>query len=101
MSVAHSTEDAFRIRSEAIPVWFRRIPAFRLHNGTTKSALYPVWILQTKWKGDNYIFAMNGQTGKFVGNLPTDKSAFARWFLGTTGIVGVIAYIILYLIWAL
>ena len=44
---------------------------------------------------------MNGQTGKFVGNLPTDKSAFARWFLGTTGIVGVIAYIILYLIWAL
>ena len=75
--------------------------SIRLHNGTTKYALYPVWILQTKWKGDNYIFAMNGQTGKFVGNLPTDKNAFARWFLGTTGVVGVITYIILYLIWAL
>ena len=34
-------------------------------------------------------FAMNGQTGKFVGNLPTDKNAFARWFLGTTGVMGV------------
>ena len=72
-----------------------------ISGGKAQYALYPVWILQTKWKGDNYIFAMNGQTGKFVGNLPTDKSAFARWFLGTTGIVGVIAYIILYLIWAL
>ena len=87
--IRHSTEDAFR---DTVRGYSSVVP---------KYALYPVWILQTKWKGDNYIFAMNGQTGKFVGNLPTDKSAFARWFLGTTGIVGVIAYIILYLIWAL
>ena len=59
--------------------------SIRLHNGTTKYALYPVWILQTKWKGDNYIFAMNGQTGKFVGNLPTDKSAFATMVPGNDG----------------
>ena len=99
--IRHSTEDAFRDTVRGYSSVVPENTSIRLHNGTTKYALYPVWILQTKWKGDNYIFAMNGQTGKFVGNLPTDKSAFARWFLGTTGIVGVIAYIILYLIWAL
>ena len=99
--IRYSTEDAFRDTVRGYSSVVPENTSIRLHNGTTKYALYPVWILQTKWKGDNYIFAMNGQTGKFVGNLPTDKSAFARWFLGTTGIVGVIAYIILYLIWAL
>ena len=42
-------------------------------------ALYPVWILTTKYEGKNYIFAMNGQTGKFVGDLPLDKKKYARW----------------------
>ena len=99
--IRRSTEAAFR---DTVRGYVSVVPentSIRLHNGTTKYALYPVWILQTKWKGNNYIFAMNGQTGKFVGNLPTDKNAFARWFLGTTGVVGVIAYIILYLIWVL
>ena len=99
--IRHSTEDAFRDTVRGYSSVVPENTSIRLHNGTTKYALYPVWILQTKWKGDNYIFAMNGQTGKFVGNLPTDKNAFARWFLGTTGVVGVITYIILYLIWAL
>lgn len=36
-------------------------------------AMMPVWILNTTWKGNKYIFAMNGQTGKFVGDLPIDK----------------------------
>lgn len=43
-----------------------------------KYALYPVWILDTKWNGETYRFAMNGQTGKFVGDLPMDKKKF--WF---------------------
>ena len=72
-----------------------------LKRGKVHYALLPVWILITRWEGKDFLFAMNGQTGKFVGNLPTDKNAFARWFLGTTGGVGVITYIILYLIWAL
>ena len=33
-------------------------------------ALYPVWILNTKWKEKNFRFAVNGQTGKIAGNLP-------------------------------
>ncbi len=53
-----------------------------LSNQDSKYALYPVWILNTTYKGEKYIFAMNGQTGKFVGNLPIDWGAFWRWFLG-------------------
>ena len=41
-------------------------------------ALFPVWMLSTNWEGTNYLFAMNGQTGKFVGNLPLDKKALGR-----------------------
>ena len=33
-------------------------------------ALYPVWILNTKWKEKSFRFAVNGQTSKIAGNLP-------------------------------
>lgn len=59
----------------------------QLDNGTVKYALYPVWLLTAKWNGDIYNFAMNGQTGKFVGNLPLDKGAYWRW----TGLIALIA----------
>lgn len=43
--------------------------------GKNKYALYPVWLLNTSWEGKQYYFAMNGQNGKFVGDLPVDKKA--------------------------
>ena len=49
-----------------------------------KYALLPVWMLTTVWNGQTYQFAMNGQTGKFVGDLPMDKKAYALWFILTT-----------------
>lgn len=45
----------------------------RLKQGRITYALLPVWVLNTMYKGEIYTFAMNGQTGKFVGNLPIDK----------------------------
>lgn len=41
-----------------------------------KYALFPVWILNTSWNGKLYTFAMNGQTGRFIGNLPVDWKKF-------------------------
>ncbi len=40
--------------------------------GNYQYALYPVWLLTVKHNNKDYTFAMNGQTGKFVGNIPTD-----------------------------
>lgn len=47
-----------------------------IEQGKVTYAMMPVWMLTTKWEGKNYMFAMNGQTGKFVGNLPMDKGKF-------------------------
>ena len=47
-----------------------------------KYALMPVWMLSTRWKDQNYLFAMNGQTGKMVGDLPISWTRFWSWFGG-------------------
>lgn len=36
----------------------------------SKYVMLPVWLLYTKYHSKDYLFAMNGQTGKMVGELP-------------------------------
>ena len=54
--------------------------AITLKSGGYHYALLPVWLLSTRWQGQHFTFAMNGQTGKFVGDLPLDKGRCAKWF---------------------
>lgn len=54
--------------------------SLQLKNGKASYALFPVWLLNTKWQGEQYTFAMNGQTGKFVGDLPMDQTAYKTYF---------------------
>lgn len=58
--------------------------------------LYPVWILNTTWKGEKYTFAMNAQTGKFVGDLPVDYQAFTRFVIGFGCILSILVVAITY-----
>lgn len=58
-------------------------------------ALYPVWLLTASWNGETFLFAMNGQTGKMVGNLPIDKGAYVRHHIKWTLIIGLIIFVIL------
>lgn len=49
--------------------------------GKVKYGLFPVWFLNTKWNGKTYSFAMNGQTGHLIGDLPVGKNlAVKYWF---------------------
>ena len=90
----------------------------KVDQGKAYYAMLPVWLLTTRWNGNNYTFAMNGQTGKLVGDLPTNKPKMwltiaavfaavmlatmllADWAVGgclvaaivTAGIVGIILY---------
>ena len=48
-----------------------------VEQGKVNYALMPVWLLSTKWNDQNFTFAMNGQTGKMVGDLPVNKTKLA------------------------
>ena len=71
----------------------------RLHRGSVRYALYPVWMLNATWNQEKYTFAMNGQTGRLVGDLPLDRGAFWKWLLFLTGICSAGAFLILFLLW--
>ena len=77
--VKRSTEEAFAETVQGYNSVTAENSSVQFHNGKAKYALYPVWLLNTTWNGNKYTFAMNGQTGKFVGNLPVDKAAATRW----------------------
>ena len=54
----------------------------RIRRDKTEYAMLPVWLLSTKWNDQNFLFAMNGQTGVMTGNLPVSKGKLTAWFLG-------------------
>ncbi|HSH25432.1 MAG TPA: TFIIB-type zinc ribbon-containing protein [Massilibacterium sp.] len=47
--------------------------------------LLPVWMVYYDFNQSEYIFAMNGQTGKVVGKPPISKAKVAAWFSGLSG----------------
>ena len=53
--------------------------------------LLPVWVVTYKYKGRIYPFAINGQTGKTYGELPTSKGKLAVLFAAVTVAVFVLA----------
>lgn len=66
-----------------------------LNKASVKYAMYPVWILNTTYEGKQYLFCMNGQTGKMVGNLPVDKGKLWKYRLLWTGILGAAAFAVI------
>ena len=65
-----------------------------IKQGQVRYALMPVWLLSTKWKDKTYLFAMNGQTGKMVGDLPIDKgkstAIFWSVFVGASAVLSLL-----------
>lgn len=55
-----------------------------LRRGKVRCALMPVWLLSTQWEGKNFLFAMNGQTGKMVSDLPVSRKRYWTWWAGIT-----------------
>lgn len=68
----------------------------RISKGETHYAMYPVWLLNTTWNGQKFTFAMNGQTGKFVGNLPLDKGAYWKCFATLAAVFSALACLVGY-----
>ena len=51
-----------------------------IERGKVHYALLPVWLLNVKWNGGDYLFAVNGQTGKICGQLPVSKGRAWAFF---------------------
>lgn len=70
----------------------------RFADGKVSYALLPVWVLNTRYKDKLYMFAMNGQTGKFVGELPISWKKFWMYFGGLFALFFVIGCIFVWFI---
>ena len=99
--IKKSTEDAFAATANGYTSVIADYSSVRLSQGQTRYALYPVWLLNTKWEGKLYTFAMNGQTGKLVGDLPVDKALCKKWFAGIMAAVSAAVFALSYLLWLL
>ncbi|HOQ75776.1 MAG TPA: hypothetical protein PK369_04295 [Thermoclostridium sp.] len=69
---------------DAIQVTHKEV---RIKNKLVHYTLLPVWMLIYKHKDKKYLFAMNGQTGKVVGNLPISIGRVIAWFSGIAAAV--------------
>ena len=93
-----TTEQAFRNSVQGYATVTQTSSNLKLSNGKVKYALLPVWRLNTTWRGKQYVFAMNGQTGKFVGDLPLDKGAFVGYFALFTAIITAVSFVAMWFI---
>ena len=77
-----STESYFASTAVGYATVFPEHSNIRLKDGKVRYALLPVWLLTTRYQDKVYTFAMNGQTGKMVGNLPICWRTFFLYLFG-------------------
>ena len=71
-----STKDAFRATVIGYDTVQEDRANINIRSGDIDYALMPVWMLNSKWNGKDFLFAMNGQTGKLIGDLPMSWGKF-------------------------
>ncbi|MBE5821059.1 MAG: DNA helicase PriA [Clostridiales bacterium] len=67
-----------------------------IDNLDAKYVLLPVWLLNTKYNDKIYTFALNGQTGKMVGNIPICKKKLIIKSSIVAGLTAIITALITY-----
>lgn len=82
--VRQTAEDVLKGTANGYNTLTTESSSVQIKEGVAKYALYPVWLLTTSFKGNSYTFAMNGQSGKFIGDLPVSKGKLAALFAGLT-----------------
>ena len=63
----------------------------RISSHISEYVMLPVWLLNVDHKGKKYTYAINGQTGKVVGELPMNKLKLAGIGMGLFLIMDIIA----------
>lgn len=96
--IKRSTEDNFRNTVMGYDSVTVKDSHVSLSNPKAKYALYPVWLLTTSFRDKQYLFAVNGQTGKIVGDLPVDNKLARKLKLIYTLGIGAASWIVLYIL---
>ena len=50
-------------------------------------AYFPAWFISYRYRDSDFLFAMNGQTGKVIGTPPISRGKVALWFAGMTAVI--------------
>lgn len=96
--VENSTVSAFSDTTKAYTAVIPEHTHVDFSNGKIRYALLPVWMLNIKYMDTMYKFAINGQTGKVVGQYPVDKSKKWKYFAKVAGIAYVAAAAVAWLL---
>lgn len=92
----NSAADAFRDTARGYSSVTIRSNGMKITDTKIKYVLLPVYLLNCNYNGKKYQFAVNGQTGKVVGELPICKKKKRMWFWGVFAGVFALASLILY-----
>ena len=90
----NSTSDVMRESTLGYTSVQQRSNNLRATGASVRYVLLPVYLLHCKYNGKEYRYAVNGQTGKVVGELPISRPKQFAWF----GIVGGIVFAASFLI---
>ena len=89
--VENSTIEAFNDTTNRYTAVIPETSRVSFSNGKIRYSLLPVWMLNIKYMDKMYKFAINGQTGKVVGEYPVDNSKKWKYFWKIAGITYVAA----------
>ena len=78
----NSAFSAFRSTAGNYSVEGIRANNLHISQADCKYAMLPVYLFHCEYRGKTYRYAVNGQTGKLVGELPISKGKAAAWFAG-------------------
>ncbi len=67
----------------------------RIESAAVRYVLLPVYVLNCSYAGKSYRFAVNGQTGKIVGDLPVSRGKSMGYFFGVMAGVAAVAFAVL------
>ena len=71
--ILNDVKNTFKQDASAFGITKIKDNTLQTTNHKIEYVLLPVYMVNVKYMGKIYTFAMNGQTGEFIGNIPVDK----------------------------
>lgn len=96
--VTNSTVSIFRGTTQGYHTVIPEQTRINFSDGKIRYSLLPVWMLNIKYMDKIHKFAINGQTGKVVGEYPVDKGKKRKYFAKIAGIAYAAAAVVAYLL---